>query len=52
VKLRLFNLERRLWGDLIAAFQYLHEDYRKAEERLFIRQCSNRTRGNGLKLKD
>ena len=49
----LFSLEkRRLRGDLIAAFQYLKEAYRKAGEELFIRAGSNRTRGNNFKLKE
>jgi len=41
----------RLQGDLIAAFQYLKGAYRKDGEGLFTRVCSDRTRGNGSKLK-
>jgi len=52
-KLGLFTLEKgRLWGDLIASFQYLREAYRKDGEGLFTRVCSDRTRGNGCKLKE
>ncbi|KAM9651881.1 uncharacterized protein ACIBXB_009680 [Morphnus guianensis] len=52
-ELGLFSLEkRRLWGDLIAAFQYLKRAYKKAGEGLFTRACSDRTRGNVIKLKE
>ncbi|GAB0178487.1 mitochondrial enolase superfamily member 1 [Grus japonensis] len=51
-ELGLFSLEkRRLQGDLIVAF---HKEgaYKKAGEGLFMRECSDRTRGNRFKLKE
>jgi len=34
------------------AFQYLKGAYRKDGERLFIRECSDRMRGSGFKMKE
>jgi len=52
-ELGLFSLEkRRLQEDLIAAFQYLKDAYKRAGEGLFTKACSDRTRGNGFKQKE
>ena len=49
----MLSLEkRRLWGDLIAAFQYMKEAYRQEEDQLFTCSHSDRTRENGFKLKE
>ena len=49
----LFSLEKGgLWGDLIVAFQYLKRAYRKDGGRLVSRAGSDRTRGDGFKLKE
>jgi len=55
-EVRLFSLgkrrQRRLQGEMVAAFQYLMGSYRKEWNRLFSRVCCDRTRGNGFKLKE
>jgi len=50
--LGLFSLwKRRLWGDLIVAFQFLKGAYKKFGDRLFSRACRDRAKSTGFKLK-
>jgi len=52
MKLGLFGLQkRRLWANLIVAFQYLKEAYMRKIDQLFTRSNSDRTRENGFKPK-
>ena len=51
-ELGLISLEKgRLWEDLIVAFQYVKRAYKQEGEWLFMRVDSDRTRGNGFKLR-
>ena len=50
-KLGLFRLDNKLHGDLRSAFHSLKGAYKNAGEGLFTRACSDKTRGNGFKLK-
>jgi len=52
-ELGLFSLEkRRFWGEFIEAFQYLKGASKKDKDKLLSSACCDRTRGNGLKMKD
>ena len=52
-ELGFFSLEkRRLWGDLIAAFQYLKGAYKQEGSQLLARVDNGRTWGNGFKLEE
>ena len=50
-ELGLFSLEKRISGDLRAAFEYLKGNHKKDGDRLFSRDCDV-ARGNGFKLKE
>jgi len=45
-------LKKRLWGDLIVAFQSLKGGYKEEGDRLSSRVCGDRRRGNGFKQKE
>ena len=47
-ELGVFSLEKRLWGDLTAAFQDLRGAYKQEGERLCVWSGSNRTWGVAL----
>ena len=50
-ELGLFSIEKAL-GGTYSGLPVPEGAYRKAEERLFIRACSDRTRGKGCKLEE
>ncbi|PKU43345.1 hypothetical protein llap_6347 [Limosa lapponica baueri] len=52
-QLRLFSLEKkRLWGNPIAAFQYLKKAYKKDGDKLLSRACCDKTKDSDFKLKE
>jgi len=52
-ELVVFSLgKRRLWGDLLGAFQYIEGAYEKDGKRLFTIACCDKTRSKSFKLKE
>jgi len=52
-ELGLLSLEkRRMWGEILMAFQYLKGAYKKDGDKLISRTCCERTRCNGFKLQE
>ena len=48
----MFSLEKRMmWGDRIAAFQYLKGVHKQEEYQLFEMVDNNKTRENGFKMR-
>ena len=48
----LFSTNRKLWGDLRTACQYLKGGYKKEGDRLSSSNCGDRTKRNSFKLKE
>ena len=52
-ELGLFILQKRkFWGDITVAFQYIKRACKQEGDQHFMWSDSDRTRGNGLKLKE
>ncbi|KAJ7410327.1 hypothetical protein WISP_109201 [Willisornis vidua] len=52
-ELILFNLQKkRFWAENMKSFQYMKMGYKEDGERLLTEACSDRTKANGLKLKE
>lgn len=47
-----YGREKAKQGDLVVAFQYFRVAYRKDGKEPLIRECSDRTRDNGFKLRE
>jgi len=52
-ELGFFSLEkRRLWGDIIATFQYLKQAYKHEGDKVFSWFDSESTKGDSFKIKE